>query len=93
MDNGFFNPLSDSQTVRWGGNLKALKIAGLLLLISILPLPATAQNIELIGSYPLDNSFDVVVEWPRAYVCQHGVYPSFIILDISDPTSIQPERR
>ena len=32
---------------------------------------ALTQNVEYVGSYQLTNSFEVVVEWPLAYVCQH----------------------
>ncbi len=49
-----------------------------------------ADGIEYVGSYDfLTNSFEVVVNWPYAYVCQHSASPNFIILDVQDPTDIQ----
>jgi len=48
-----------------------------------------SQNIEYVGSYQLSNSFEVMVDWPLAYVCQHFGFPNFIVLDVSDPQDIE----
>jgi hypothetical protein len=56
---------------------------------AVLSISAYSQNIEYVGSYQLSNSFDVMVDWPLAYVCQHFAFPNFIILDISDPEDIE----
>lgn len=62
----------------------------LLLIFAVcLSVSAYSQNIEYVGSYPLSNSFEVVVDWPLAYVCQHFGFPSFIILDMTNPENIQ----
>lgn len=60
-----------------------------LTLASVLAVSAHSQNIEYVGSYQLSNSFEVMLDWPLAYVCQHFAFPNFIILDISNPEDIE----
>ncbi|UCE66171.1 MAG: T9SS type A sorting domain-containing protein [Candidatus Zixiibacteriota bacterium] len=62
----------------------------LILIIAVtLSVSAYPQNIEFVGSYQLSNSFEVMVDWPLAYVCQHFAFPNFIVLDVTDPENIE----
>ena len=67
--------------------MTAIKICMVMLVCLVFIQAGHSQNIEFVGSYEdLTNVFDVYVEWPYAYVCQHVESPSFVILDISDPS-------
>jgi hypothetical protein len=68
--------------------MKGLLSLFILVIAVTLSVSAYSQNIEYVGSYQLSNSFEVVVDWPLAYVCQHFAFPSFIILDVSNPEDI-----
>jgi len=59
------------------------------MLAGALAVSAYSQSIEYVGSYQLTNSFEVMVDWPLAYVCQHLAFPNFVILDVSNPEDIE----
>lgn len=65
--------------------MKAIKISMVMLVFLVFIQIGHSQNIEFVGSYDMTNAFDVSVEWPYAYVCQHAAEPCFLVLDISEP--------
>ena len=67
----------------------AFRLIITLLMAIILVNVAQPQNIEYAGSYQLTNSFEVMLDWPLAYVCQHFANPSFMALDVSNPENIE----